>query len=117
MLPLLLLPGCSPSVGEHQTGIMEAVEDKLIMPPDARPWSEYARYYSAQPDGKIIGIFIVPDDPSHQNEFYNLPAGERRWVGDYRNLPSIMDGGCTILTVMFDPHSKKREGPFCNGEA
>ncbi|WP_152536462.1 hypothetical protein [Sphingobium sp. C100] len=115
ILPLLLA-GCSLSVDEHQDG-MNRVENAIVMPAGARPWQEYARYYSVEPDGKIIGIFIIPDNRDRQNKFYNLSAGNRRWVGDYRNLPSIVDGGCGVLTVTLDPKSRKREGPFCNGEA
>ncbi|BBF68971.1 hypothetical protein [Sphingomonas bisphenolicum] len=96
---------------------MNNIERMLVMPAEARPWHEYARYYSAEPDGKIVGIFIIPDERDRQNEFYNLPAGQRRWVDDYRNLPSINDGGCGVLTVTLYPKSQKREGPFCNGEA
>ncbi|WP_145199901.1 hypothetical protein [Sphingobium sp. B2] len=115
-LPLLLI-GCSSSVDEHHDEIMNSVENTLVIPADAHPWEEYARYYAAEPDGKIVGIFVVPDDRDRQNEFYNLSAGQRRWVDDYRNLPSIMDGGCDVLTVTLDAKSRKREGPFCNGEA
>lgn len=113
----LLLGGCSSQVDERRKGMMNNVENMLVMPAEAHPWHEYARYYSVEPDGKIVGVFIVPDDRDRQNEFYNLPAGQRRWVEDYRNLPSINDGGCGILTVTLDPKSKKREGPVCNGEA
>lgn len=116
LLPLLLV-GCTSSVDEHYEGMMNSVENTLVMPAAARPWREYARYYSAEPDGKIVGIFIIPDDRGGENVFYNLSAGKRRWVEDYRNLPSINDGGCEVLTVTFDPKSRKREGPFCNFEA
>jgi hypothetical protein len=44
-------------------------------------------------------------------------AGQSRWFEDYRELPTILDGGCDVITIIYDPHAKQVESAECNGEA
>jgi hypothetical protein len=42
-------------------------------------------------------------------------ADESRWFDDYRELPTILDGGCMQIEIIFDPRSKQIESAECNG--
>jgi hypothetical protein len=44
-------------------------------------------------------------------------ADESRWFSDDGELPTILDGGCTQVEIVFDPHSKQIESAECNGLA
>lgn len=44
-------------------------------------------------------------------------AGQSRWFGDYRELPTILDGGCDVVTIIYDPRAKQVERAECNGDA
>jgi hypothetical protein len=84
------------------------------LPRDARPLNEYARYYAL--DGqKIVGTYTRFVDL--KNSFYDLPIGQRRWVDDYRSLPLISDGGCTVVNVLYDDSTGQIEQAACNGVA
>lgn len=42
-------------------------------------------------------------------------AGKSRWL-EPDELPMVMDGGCDLVEVIFDPRSKQVESARCNGE-
>ncbi len=42
-------------------------------------------------------------------------AGECRWFAEYLDLPSIVDGGCSQVTIVFDPRTETFERTECNG--
>lgn len=44
-------------------------------------------------------------------------AGQSRWFEDYRELPTILDGGCGMVEIIFDPQLQRIESAQCNGEA
>ncbi len=44
-------------------------------------------------------------------------ADQSRWFDDYRDLPMIMDGGCSLIEIIYDPQSQLIESTQCNGEA
>jgi hypothetical protein len=44
-------------------------------------------------------------------------AGQSRWFDDYLELPTILDGGCNAVTIIYDPRAKQVESAECNGEA
>ena len=64
--------------------------------------------------GRVIGIYIMTVEP--ENRMYDLPLGKRRWLNDAHELPRIMDGGCSVVTVEFDPKTNKADAG-CNGVA
>jgi hypothetical protein len=55
-----------------------------------------------------------PPDRQMQDE---VAAGDRRWHKSITDVPSINDGGCMMVNVIYDPAQKKVERTFCNGEA
>ena len=42
-------------------------------------------------------------------------AGQSRWFSDYRALPSISDGGCDQINIVYDPLTETFESANCNG--
>ncbi len=96
--------------------MMDAMEAGLRMPRRAASFDRYARYYARTPDGSIIGLITVPLNAGNPKAWDNLEAGQRRWVSDYRLIESVFDGGCAVMTVRYNPHTRERAGPFCQGE-
>lgn len=82
-----------------------ALEHGLVMPEGADPLPSYARYYTGEDaagrkiirgyylDGGRPGIYLKPSDVT------------------------IMDGGCSVVSVVFDVQSHKVLGVACNGVA
>lgn len=90
----------------------------LRAPTSSQEGAEQATDYGCEEmaidSGNVVGKSVpCPPEPEPQNE---LDAGSRRWFSDYAKLPMIMDGGCGIVTVRFDPGKHVVEHASCNGE-
>lgn len=118
---------------------MNAIEEQIRLPEEARPLDSYARYYAAGPKGEVTGVYVVPfpdigpDDMCEEvaedmttrtvacsrseGSANSLKAGERRWLDNHRNLPVVLDGGCSVVTVEFNPATREVEQVICNGVA
>lgn len=136
---VLLLGGCSSPQERERKTLMNEIEKQVQLPKGARPLSEYARYYANKDDGVVVAVFLIPikDDiapgesceelfenftsgkmPCEPMQFeWALPAGERRWFKDQRDLPWINDGGCAQVDVEFDIAKSTVKHVECNGEA
>lgn len=44
-------------------------------------------------------------------------ANQSRWFGDYRELPLLMDGGCDLIEIIYNPRLHRIQSAQCNGEA
>lgn len=111
---LALLLACVGPAEQQQLAIMDRIEGQLKLPQQARPLEKYARYYSI--DGEnIVGRYIAFVESD--NKYYSLPLGKRRWVEDPRNLPSIADGGCAVVNVIYSRKYARIDRVFCNGLA
>jgi hypothetical protein len=85
--------------------IMNRIEALVVLPRRASPLREYRRTYAWESGkAKVRGIFSRID-----------PAG-RAWVG-LDKLPLLFDGGCGVVTVVFDVKRDKIERVDCNGLA
>jgi hypothetical protein len=59
---------------------------------------------------------IVPCAPEH--DMSSQPrAGERRWVERFDDIPSVFDGGCSVVSLRYHVRTTELEPPFCNGRA
>lgn len=98
-----------PKTEEIRARIMDEIERQVQLPPDADKFQKYARYYAFDGD-KVIGTYMTSagNDPLR---------GRRLWLGDRRDLPTLMDGGCAVVNVVYDPLAKRIESTFCNGRA
>lgn len=43
-------------------------------------------------------------------------VNQSRWFDNYDDLPMILDGGCDLIEIIFDPQSQQIESTQCNGE-
>lgn len=116
---------------------MDAVEQTIRLPDGARRLEEYARYYALDEQKHVAAFYMIPDGPPDPDDkcweitenldtpevpcgpppvtSFDLPAGQRRWVGRSENLPFVADGGCSVVRVLFDPASRTIEQAYCHG--
>jgi hypothetical protein len=110
----LALVGCSDTLSTQNEAVIEQIEQSVKLPEGAGKLEDYARYYAAQGDN-IVGVYT--DLVDHRDGDHDLPTGKRRWLTDSRDLPVIMDGGCSVVEVTYNSATKKVEEIFCHGEA
>ncbi len=115
--------------------LMNAIDAAVHLPRKAHPLNKYARFYALRPDGKIAALFDAntktkrPKDwvcstygPNGKLQSIPCPpddrprANEQRWV-NYRDLPLILDGGCGVIAIVYNPQSAKIEETACHGMA
>ena len=104
----------SPQQLKQQARWMDETEARIQMPGGSAALESYARYYALDDGERVVGVYITIVEP--ENPQYNVPIGERRWVNRRTELPVILDGGCTVVTVRFDPKTGNA-GASCNGVA
>jgi len=68
------------------------VETRVVLPAEANPVRQYARFYAVDPDGaRIVGQFVTG--------IVNAPPGV--YVVPYDRLPWILDGDCSNNVSIF----------------
>ena len=82
---------------------MDEVDQGVKLPAGSAPLSHYDRFYAYGVRGEILAEFVTG-------------TNKRKWVGDSKSFPTIMDGGCGVITVRFQVQSRKTEA-WCNGVA
>jgi hypothetical protein len=90
-----------------------ALESAKFMPPGSRPITEYARYYvGLLRDGHrmIQARFLLRVTDREP------PAGTYIVSGPGQ-FPDLMDGGCALINILYDPDTKRFETVRCNGYA
>ena len=107
------LSACSGAEERHHEEMMRRVERLVQLPKGAPNLEKYARYYSVDGD-RVISTYITFVDP--ENQHYDLPVGQGRWISDRLNLPAISDGGCSVVNVLYNPKAEDVPEAFCNGE-
>lgn len=114
VLSTFSLAACSSAAERQHIELMEQVETRVQLPKGSERLDQYARYYATN-GNRVVATYITLVDP--KNRYYNLPMGQRRWLDDYRNLPAVSDGGCSIVNVVYDPKAPSVPEAFCNGVA
>ena len=96
--------------------IMNMIEQRVRMPSGAFALNQYARFYaeSSRP-GSVVGVYVRYVDRA--NKIYTERRGRRIWLNTYRDLPVVKDGGCSVVTIIFEPATKRMVSVRCNGEA
>jgi hypothetical protein len=127
---LLAGSGSSPEQ-PRQERLMDEIEARIALPPGAAPLDRYARTYGLDEKGRVAGLYTIPYVPGPGDgceEMLDngasrdvpcepvdaLAAGRRLWIGDARNLRMAFHGGCSIVTLLFDPATKTFEWVACN---
>lgn len=52
--------GCSQAEASEHELIIRAIESAVQLPAGTKPLQEYSRNYASLPDGKVIGIYVLP---------------------------------------------------------
>jgi hypothetical protein len=118
--------------------LMDRIERAVILPQRAAPLSDYGRNFAPLGNGQIVAIYLRPAPPITEQsncvhgdmkpcsteEIQKLnadrasvaAAGERRWFTDPSDLPKIVDGGCSVITIHYDLPQERVISVFCNGQ-
>ncbi len=110
----MFLCACGNPQGADHEAQMDFVEANVHLPEDAAPLAGYARYYTHDAHGRVTAVYSAASPGTAPAD---LPIGSRRWVADERQFPPpMLDGGCTIVQVGFDPSTGDLIAN-CNGAA
>jgi len=117
---------------------MDEIEGRVRLPEGAYAMADYARFYAKEPSGKIIGVYLIPAPPMGPEDgcselqadltlkpldcsslpkspHASVKANERKWLERDQDLPGMNDGGCAMVTVVYQPLRKAVEAAHCNG--
>jgi hypothetical protein len=137
LAPMFALLACTTPEERQHDKLMDLIESRVKLPDGAGPLSEYARHYALDEKGFVVGVYAPgnrapnPDEiceelledlttrkiPCVGAETNRLLAGQRQWVDNTDRLPLILDGGCSVITVVYDPKAGRVKSATCNGEA
>ncbi|RZZ88322.1 hypothetical protein [Pseudoxanthomonas winnipegensis] len=109
LLAALLMSACTGPGAQHldDAQLVKTLEQQVRLPKDASPLSDYTRYYTLTADGMLVGVYVKDFD-----------GGDRQaHLVSKREMPLILDGGCSVINVRYDPDANKVLRVFCNGIA
>lgn len=136
---VLLTSGCVTN-DVQSISLMDEIENQISMPSGAFELQKYGRSYAFSDDGNVIGHYMIPIpqmsadescskltidlelvdcEPEALDEMKDyienqVKAGERRWLGDFRQLPIQDDGGCSFIEIKYVQTTKKFSSIKCN---
>ena len=95
---------------------LHKIESGLKLPSGAKPLVSYDRYYAFAVRGGrkvLVGVFLYS---------LALPgiaeaAPGLHILGKESDLPVVLDGGCSVVTVVLDPNFPQEAEVSCNGVA
>jgi len=111
-LATLSLAACSSAEERQRELLMDRLEARAQLPPGSLAIGRYARYYAADPLGRITAVYITYVGPDRDHD---LPLGRRKWLDDHRRLPNVSGGGCRVVHLLFDRATRELEQAACNG--
>ncbi len=97
---LLAMAACAPTSAEK---IMADIEQKVQMPKGASALTRYRRYYYINKKN-IVGTYVLSANPG------------REWRRKDQDI-LILDGGCTVVNVVFSIEKNRIVYTYCNGVA
>lgn len=114
ILMAVMLAACSEKESVTSDSTMDLIEQQVRLPEEAAPLNEYARYYAADAH-YVYAVYVLGAYREGPN--FDLPVGQRKWIVDHRELPAVLDGGCSIVNVRYNRATLKIDFAVCNGEA
>lgn len=95
------------------------IEAQIEMPPGAASIEEYARFYSSSGSHVIKGKYVSRGLAAIvlENSVVRRRIGAAIYIVDDDNMPDLVDGGCSVLTLSYDTSDGTLTGPDCNGIA
>lgn len=108
---LLLMSGyaaASETAWTPSSAQVAEVESHLMLPQGNQPIASYARFYYGRVEHghrELVGVFVLEA----------APAGVH--IVTQAQAPRVLDGGCSVINLTYDPTQKKVTSLFCNGDA
>lgn len=111
----VLLASCgSPTI----TSEIATLESSVVLPEGADRLDAYGRFYSDS--GRTIeAVYVSSGMVGHElsDRIGRQEIAPNVYLVGFGNLPIIMDGGCSVLTLSYDRQTRAITGPVCNGMA
>ncbi|MBB3982129.1 hypothetical protein GGR44_001788 [Sphingobium fontiphilum] len=141
------LVSCADASISRREVIARQIEKVVVLPEGAGRLEEYGRNYAFASDKQVLAVYLMPlpssadDDgceimldnlssrPCSESEISDISgiegaassalarAGEVRWFKAEGELPFILDGGCTQVTLRYDLVAQRVTTIYCNGDA
>ena len=94
------------------------IERQVVMPDGSRPLSEYDRYYATTELsglGVITGVFLYRSTHDYRGRGSRAVAGVPHAFTTH-SLPVLADGGCSVVTIIFNLRTRKLTPIAYDGE-
>lgn len=135
---ILLLAGCTTPEQDQRDKLTDLIESRVKLPEGAGRLANYARYYALDDKGNVVGVYapgyqspnpdlgceeLLANFTSREVQCVwpkkgdDLLAGQRGWVNGTNRLPIINDGGCGVVTLIYDLKRGLVKDIYCNGDA
>lgn len=102
---LVPLAGCEKSPSLRRWEIMNRIEHRAPMPSGARPLGSYSRYYAwIEHDRRVLAVYVRGQSLG------------RRWV-NRNHIPSALQPGCDVVSLIWDVPEGRVEKIACNRTA
>jgi hypothetical protein len=120
LIPFLamLASGAPVDTAARREMLMHDIEKAVHLPKSAKPLASYGRHYAFLGRDKVEAIYLIPDEIFGKAAADSrAAAGQRRWYERVEDLPSIFDGGCMQVTILYSIPAKRILRVACNGYA
>lgn len=115
LIAALLASSCSAEVPGTPEKLMDQIEKTVTLPETAYPMEAYGRNYAFTGRGEVRAVYLVPSALEGLVEAASVAAaGERRFFSSTRELPKIADGGCRVVTVVYDVPTRRMIMAACS---
>ena|SRR5215212_8111119 len=100
---LLMLTGCVADYADDNDRRMRMIERSITLPPGAAPVAKYRRYYAWSRDdaGIVDAVYVLGGEPDN----FWFPADD---------MPIVLDGGCTVISIEFSIATGEAISVRCN---
>ena len=116
LLAAVIVSAAAPSSGApDDDAILDKIEQQVQLPERAGILSSYGRYYYQLPSQgspeQVVGVYIKAGTFGIKQ-----PRSGREWRAQDQ-IPRIADGGCSVVTVIYDVKASRIVSARCNGYA
>tara|TARA_B110001454_G_scaffold211806_1_gene227890 strand:- start:313 stop:618 length:306 start_codon:yes stop_codon:yes gene_type:complete len=95
--------GCAHDLS-HEEKLIRNIEARVELPQRASPVSRYRRHYA-----------FKKDDPNIVEAVYERGGRPSSFWLKWDEMPIILDGGCSVVTFIYDLRTQSFKNVACNG--
>ncbi|MEM1133460.1 MAG: hypothetical protein AAGH53_11015 [Pseudomonadota bacterium] len=99
-----------PQSATYKDILARNIERTITLPDGAYAMDEYARIYFLASNGVVHALYITFEEPQFK-------VGKSVWVDDENAFPLILDGGCSVVSVVYKIETGSFISVCCNGVA